>query len=348
MILSAFTALQPKAIFLTRSSSHLVTKRWFVYVPALVAPFTLVYDAPFGRFATPNSILAIDGIKSWIVMEIPSPLTFLATLALHPFSRIPFQAPVPSNNFYLTPQALLAACFLTHYANRALISPLRSPSRSSSHPMVVLSAFVFNIPNGFMMAAYLSATSTTSYLSDAFSTPRFWLGIAMWLVGFAGNIIHDEILYNLRRKASAKGKGKEEDRSPTEDPEGTTKPKQTHHYSIPHDLLYKYISYPNYFCEWVEWLGFALAASPGPSWPLLKSLGPAAWTVVAQSLIKGDLKTVGGVLGPFADSVNAPWAFLLAEVFLMLPRAMRGHWWYHEKFGESYPKERKAVIPFLL
>ncbi|KAG6331669.1 hypothetical protein ID866_7417 [Astraeus odoratus] len=31
----------------------------------------------------------------------------------------------------------------------------------------------------------------------------------------------------------------------------------------------------------------------------------------------------------------------------MLPRALNGHSWYHDKFPE-YPKERKVVVPFLL
>jgi 3-oxo-5-alpha-steroid 4-dehydrogenase 1 len=44
----------------------------------------------------------------------------------------------------------------------------------------------------------------------------------------------------------------------------------------------------------------------------------------------------------------APWAFVLAEVTSMLPRAWRGHKWYHDKFGVDYPKERKVVIPGVL
>lgn len=32
----------------------------------------------------------------------------------------------------------------------------------------------------------------------------------------------------------------------------------------------------------------------------------------------------------------------------LLPRALSQHKWYHERFGDSYPKNRKAYIPFLL
>lgn len=82
----------------------------------------------------------------------------------------------------------------------------------------------------------------------------FWVGLGLWATGFAGNILHDEILYSLRR--------------PRKD--GKPRPR----YSIPYGWLYSFpfggISFPSYFCEWVEWFGFAVAAcshSPAPPSP---------------------------------------------------------------------------------
>lgn len=66
---------------------------------------------------------------------------------------------------------------------------------------------------------------------------------------------------------------------------------------------------------------FAMAASP--------------WPVLTTRQFPGHL-------------LAAPWAFVLAEVTSMLPRALRGHRWYHDKFGSDYPSERKAVIPWIL
>lgn len=43
----------------------------------------------------------------------------------------------------------------------------------------------------------------------------------------------------------------------------------------------------------------------------------------------------------------APWAFVLAEVTSMLPRAVRGHAWYRATFAE-YPKNRRAAVPWLI
>ena len=65
---------------------------------------------------------------------------------------------------------------------------------------------------------------------------------------------------------------------------------------------------------------FALAASPPPSF---------------------------ASVGAFVATVSPPWLFFFNEVWLMLPRAYKGHKWYHGKFPD-YPKERKVVIPFLL
>jgi 3-oxo-5-alpha-steroid 4-dehydrogenase 1 len=243
-------------------------------------------------------------------MELVSLSTFIYTYLHSPLSPLTFGAP-PSltiNN----PSAALACLFVTHYLNRAILSPLRTPSRSKSHVIVILAGIVFNGVNGPLLGAYLSSPEGLSYLAGAYQRPRFWFGVLVWAAGFVGNIVHDEILLNIRRKKQA------EDAKETEDQTAKEK-KKGEHYAIPHGLLYEYISYPNYFCEWIEWIGFALAASPLPSFE--------SW-------------------GAFLATITAPFLFLVAEVFVMMPRAVRGHQWYHSKFP-NYPKERKAVVPFI-
>ncbi len=273
-------------------------------------------------------------------MELFSPLSFLLTAYLHPFSPTPLAPPsFSSPAFGITPPLILTTLYLIHYLNRALISPLRSPSRSKSHLVVVASGITFNAPNGFLFAAYLTSASTATYLSqngNALSSPpaRFWAGIAIWAVGFVGNVYHDEILLNIRRKAIAKGKAKElENGQPAPQP----------HYAIPHGGLYSIVSFPNYFCEWVEWFGFALAASPFPNFALLPGAG--ALLTAARGT---QFTEMGRLLAPFVDSVSPPWVFFFVEITTMVPRAIRGHRWYHQRFKESYPRERRAVIPWLL
>jgi 3-oxo-5-alpha-steroid 4-dehydrogenase 1 len=75
----------------------------------------------------------------------------------------------------------------------------------------VVSGIAFNVPNGFLLAAYLTSAAIATYhlTKNGLSSPRFWAGIATWAVGFVGNVYHDEILLNIRRKAIANGKAKE-------------------------------------------------------------------------------------------------------------------------------------------
>ncbi|EIW80392.1 hypothetical protein CONPUDRAFT_105397 [Coniophora puteana RWD-64-598 SS2] len=286
-------------------------RRWFFLIPTVVCPANFFIDAPFGRFVPDgDSILLVDGIKSWILMELVSPITFLYTITQRPFADTSLMAPSASTPLS-GPQKLLAGLFLLHYLNRALISPLRTPSRSKSHIMVPLAAISFNLVNGSLMASYLSSSYAASFLEGAFSRASFWAGVGIWAAGLAGNIVHDEVLLNLRRK-------KRDDESKEKDSNGAAKSNKQH-YAIPHGYMYSLISYPNYFCEWCEWAGFAFAASPLPS--------VASWSAVLST-------------------VSPPWVFVWSEVLMMIPRAYKGHKWYHDKFPD-YPKERKAVVPFV-
>lgn len=244
-------------------------------------------------------------------MELVSPFTFIYTYLHSPLSPLTYGQPPPISIH--NPSSVLAGLFLIHYTNRAVLSPLRTPSRSKSHLIVTFAGVFFNVVNGPLLGAYLSSPECQSYLTGAYRRPLFWVGTLMWAVGYTGNIVHDEILLNIRRKKQAEDAMKTPDQIAKEKEKGE-------HYGIPHGLLYKYISYPNYFCEWIEWLGFALAASPLPSFE--------GW-------------------GPFLATTTPPFLFFIAEVLTMMPRAVRGHQWYHSKFP-NYPRERKAIIPFLI
>ncbi|KAJ7429576.1 hypothetical protein FB451DRAFT_1357444 [Mycena latifolia] len=248
-------------------------RKWFIIGSVVVAPAQLFINAPFGRFTpSQHSIFLVDGIKSWIVMELVSPIFFLYAL------------------FRGQTRSILAGAYLIHYLNRALVSPLRTPSRSKSHLIVPLSAVLFNTLNGSLMGSFISSRIARSP-HILLCRPR------VWAFGFA---------------AQRRGEGE--------------------HYAIPNGLLFNFVSYPNYFCEWLEWLGFALAADPR----------------LAQSFFAGTLFSGRVSRRAFSPACHPPWVFLLAEVLLMFPRAYRGHRWYHDKFGDRYPRERRIVVPFVL
>jgi len=76
-------------------------------------------------------------------------------------------------------------------------------------------------------------------------------------------------------------------------------------YIVPHDGLFRYITCPTYFGEIIEWIGFSIAAWYSP----------------------------GAV------------AFVIGTISNLVPRAWRTHKWYHNKFKDEYPKDRKVIIP---
>ncbi len=259
-------------------------------------------------------------------MELVSPAMFIYTFITSPLSMR-----APSLLTFTGPHALLALCFLLHYLNRALISPLRTPSRSKTHFIVPLSGITFNVINGSLMGSYLSSPLARMWLQGPLPT-SFYVGLGIWAAGLLGNIYHDEILLNIRRNATSKGKAKE----------GAVK--NGEYYAIPQGGLYSFVSYPNYFCEWVEWLGFALAASPLPFH--VGSLALASLPALFNMQLY--IEMFNSPSQSFFPSLSPPWIFFISEILLMVPRAYKGHKWYHSKFKDTYPKDRKAVIPFIL
>jgi 3-oxo-5-alpha-steroid 4-dehydrogenase 1 len=272
-------------------------------------------------------------------MEIVSPIMFILNLLASPLSR-GFNGEFSWD--LTTPQKIVAGCYLIHYLNRAIISPYTTPSRSKAHLIVPLFGVFFNLPNGTLNGMYLSSPAAREWLSEkAFARPTFWIGLGIWAFGFVGNVVHDEILVNIRRNAN-KNSAKKTDGDANE----YQQTRKQEYYAIPHGLLFKYISFPNYFCEWIEWIGFALAAAPFPvSSASLASLTlhSFTWLFSPKAILQALLASPKG----FAPTLTQPYIFVLNEIFVMLPRAIRGHLWYRERFGAAFPKERKIVIPFI-
>lgn len=78
-------------------------------------------------------------------------------------------------------------------------------------------------------------------------------------------------------------------------------------YKIPHGGMFNYVSGANFFGEILEWCGFAIA--------------------------------MGGAL----PGVTFAWC----TATNIGPRAIAHHKWYLQKFKDEYPKDRKALIPFV-
>lgn len=144
----------------------------------LMVPIFRVVQAPFGRFSIPSPF-NLPGNLAWFLMEIPSPITFALALASAPlteagssFTLRDVLSPSLSRLAQL-PKAnlLLAGLFLTHYFQRAVISPIRAPPRSPLHLLVASLAVIFNLINGFMLGSWVGGRSPQIHLpSSAFAS----------------------------------------------------------------------------------------------------------------------------------------------------------------------------------
>jgi steroid 5-alpha-reductase len=154
--------------------------------------------------------------------------------------------------------------------------------------MTAAMAFVFTALNSYLTIKF--ALFYPDYTPSTFGkTFRMFIGVALFLCGFAGNYWADQILLDLRKN------------NQKNDDSGAKK------YFIPKGWIYTLISCPNYACEILEWLGLWIA------FPTIAMLN-----------------------------------FVVCTSLNLVPRAISNHKWYKDKFKDEYPKERKAVIPYIL
>ncbi|OAR02489.1 hypothetical protein LLEC1_05566 [Akanthomyces lecanii] len=245
-----------------------------------------------------RSPLNIPGRIAWMTMEAPGFLTLVYIMRTlpqqHGIHDLPWQ------------NRVLGGLFVIHYLNRAVLFPLMQPSMAPIHVAVWAMALGFQLCNATCLGAWLSAYGAVTDAAWAAQSPlpQFAAGLALFYVGLAGNWFHDEELREIRRKERAR-----QHRLRAESGAGGSTSRAApveKHYEIPQAGLFKYVLYPHYLLEWIEWLGFWVAAG----W----SCTPAR-------------------------------AFLLNEVTAMFPRAVNGKKWYVDKFGPEKINKKWAVIP---
>ncbi|KAI5452608.1 hypothetical protein NCC49_000768 [Naganishia albida] len=345
----------------------------FYHLFPLHSPITLLYmDAPWGKFAY-NEQRGREGLKAWgdldgnlawAFMEIVSPITFTTTiLRAEGFSKLS------------TPTIFAASLFLIHYAHRAVISPLLlAPKRNPQHIWVTSASVFFNLLNGYMIGSYIASNPLAD---DAFRSPRFWLCSLGWVIGFVGNVFHDEILHDLRAPSFwlklfgmsrysqiRKGKGKataeqmDQDAATDKDTQTRSGGQEDDTYKIPRGGLFYWIAFPNYFCEWFEWLCYSILISPNPfmASPPSSLLAYVAKSTPDASILSqlrdGFIRLMANL--PFPSRLlTPPYMFLLAELSAMYPRAIRGVGWYKERFGTAWDNSgrrggRWVAIPGIL
>ena len=174
---------------------------------------------PYGRHTVKGWGKLVSNHWAWFFMEIPALLIFPLLAIFGPREKSILSW-------------ILIALWLLHYINRTLIFPFRIKTKGKKMPLsILLSAIFFNGMNGFLNGYYLGIYAPAD---ESWQTLHVFLGLSVFIIGFAINNITDTKLIALRKNGNG--------------------------YQIPQKWLFKYISCPNHFGEIIEWVGFAIVA----------------------------------------------------------------------------------------
>jgi len=205
--------------------TELELHRWLVLVMFVLAALSFVallfVTAPYGRHLRAGWGPSIPASLAWAAMESPAVLLFAAVYAQgqHATDSVP---------------VLLLTLWQFHYINRAFIYPLRLRGQGSRMPLSVAGmAFAFNCLNAYVNARWISHIGF--YQDSWINSPAFFIGVALFLVGWTINQQSDAILLRLRRQGEPG-------------------------YKIPKGGLFQWVSCPNYLGEIIAWTGWAIAS----------------------------------------------------------------------------------------
>ncbi|OGE50311.1 hypothetical protein PENARI_c017G08646 [Penicillium arizonense] len=327
----------------------------FQYFPLVTVFQWLLSWHPAGKTSN-NSIFNIPGRIAWCAMEIIGPINLIYNLML-PSPSSPSIGDLP------WPNVLVAGLYCTHYFNRSIISPFFSaPSMSPIHPFVMTSAMLFNWFNSSCLAGWLrgyTILTTPSFSADGRngqSRPAIvnyipTVGVILFAIGMAGNIYSETALFRFRREETEKRLAKKSDDAKTgttagENDGGSSRNKFHKVYVIPPCRgVFRYILYPHYAFEWLEWVGFALAGTAVLSLSTVPDHAPSAAVAPPLRLAPWLIPATWA-----ADKFSLPLPlpaiiFVVNAVTNMLPHARWGRKWYVEKFGEKGVAGRGAVVP---
>ncbi len=170
--------------------------------------------APYGRHSNSEWGINIDNRWGWFWMELPA-------LVLMP--AIVLISPVEKNKIII----LILSLWILHYFYRTILFPIKLKTKGKKIPMViVISAFVFNLFNGFFVGYEIG------YISQPDFGINTLIGLIIFVIGMYINRSSDNKLISLRC--------------------------ENKQYQIPQGGMFKYISCPNHFGEIIEWIGFAI------------------------------------------------------------------------------------------
>ena len=178
---------------------------------------------PYGRHSSKGWGFMINNTWAWFWMEFPALVVMPVLSLIGPNELNPFSI-------------LLVSIWFIHYFNRVIVFPLRIKTKGKKMPIsIALSAFFFNIFNGFFNGYYVG------FIMDQGSIYNYnvLIGIIIFICGMMINISSDNTLISLRKNSEG--------------------------YKIPHGNFFNFVSCPNYMGEIIEWIGFSVIAISLPA-----------------------------------------------------------------------------------
>ena len=199
----------------------------FLVVMAVVALVVFValffVEAGYGYLFNPKFGFPVPNKVGWVIMECP---VFFAMAALRAMSDYGMQAA----------PLVLFLVFELHYFQRSFIFPMLMRGNSKMPIGIVAMGALFNTLNAVMQGGWIFYYAPEmGYYDGWMSKPYIYIGVAVFLFGFITNLHSDYVIRHLR------------------------KPGDTKHY-IPKGGMFRYVSSANYFGEFMEWVGFAIAS----------------------------------------------------------------------------------------
>ena len=185
------------------------------------------FKAGYGYLSSSNWGPKINNKVAWILMEAPAFIFLLYYTVSFSLSGI------ETGNSKIV-LYIMAGLFLLHYFQRSFIFPLLMRGKSTMPIAVMLMGLVFNTLNAYMIGGWLyGAAPSGMYTTAWLYSPKFIIGLVIFVLGMGINLHSDHVIRNLR------------------------KPGDTKHY-IPYKGFYRYVTSANYFGELTEWIGFAI------------------------------------------------------------------------------------------
>ena len=287
-----------------------------------VIPLSMLFfshvPTPYGRFYKEDIWgPTLDEKHAWAIMEATGLVMFLVFYYLYGCNRT---SKVP---------LLFLGLWSFHYINRAIIYPYAiMKQKHKKFPLILVILGFFYLS----MFSYLNSKNVScnpKYTDDWYKSPTFIIGVIIFFIGFIINVWSDIKIRLLKKNLDIK---KDENKKEIIDEEiENMENKESNFYQegefnfskmFDSDIYFSDICRKQYYLP--EGGLYDLVSSPNYLGEIIEWSG---WAIATWSL--------PGLL------------FALGAVGCIGVRSIHTHKWYKDCF-KDYPKDRKALIPFIL